>query len=398
MSEIENIVDNMKIDGAPVKVAPMRNHSRIDAITGLRGLAALLVVYGHSVDAFSLPLVNHFSGEIGVTVFFALSGFLMAYLYLGKDFTALSVTEYAIHRFSRIAPAYLFILLLSFILYTIFFPDFVYDISGANILRHVLFSGDVSVFWSITPEVEFYFLFVLVWAATSRYLSRFDIVGLALLTFGALVFMAYRDMFPGTFVGSKLHYFLFGVIAGVIRSRIGGIGVERTSAKSLNLLHGVLIAAMAAGAVAIAKGYGLLVMPFADNQAFYSSMLTAVFGAFLIFSFSFSSAIGNLFFANRAVVLCGECSFSIYLLHMPVIYFFQRYARLPLHLFLLLPFIALVLGLSWLNYRCIERPGARLIKWIGHRFERKFERKTEPEPASAFSAAAGAQRLKSELK
>ena len=76
------------------------------------------------------------------------------------------------------------------------------------------------MFWSITPEVEFYFLFVLVWAATSRYLARFDIAGLALLTFGALVLMSYRDVFPGTFVGSKLHYFLFGVIAGIIRSRI----------------------------------------------------------------------------------------------------------------------------------------------------------------------------------
>jgi peptidoglycan/LPS O-acetylase OafA/YrhL len=371
MSEIANIADKMKVDGAPAEVASMRNHSRIDAITGLRGLAALLVVYGHSVDGFSLPLANHFSGEIGVTVFFALSGFLMAYLYLGKDFTALNVAEYAIHRFSRIAPAYLFILLLSFILYATIFPDFVYAISGQNILRHVLFSGDVSVFWSITPEVEFYFLFVLVWAATSRYLARFDIVGLALLTLGALVFMSYRDVFPGTFVGSKLHYFLFGVIAGTIRSRIA---VERTGAKSLNLLHGLLIAAMAAGVVAIATGHGSAVMPFADHQAFYSSMLTAVFGAFLIFSFSFSSAMGNFFFANRAAVLCGECSFSIYLLHMPVIYLFQKYFALPLNLFLLLPFITLALGLSWLNYRCIERPGARLIKWIGHRLARRFER------------------------
>jgi peptidoglycan/LPS O-acetylase OafA/YrhL len=381
MSEIANIAK--------------RNHSRIDAITGLRGLAALLVVYGHSVDGFSLPLVNHFSGEIGVTVFFALSGFLMAYLYLGKDFSAWNVTEYALHRFSRIAPAYLFILLLSFILYATFFPDFVYAISSENILRHILFSGDVSVFWSITPEVEFYFLFVLVWAATSRYLTRFDITGLALLSFGALVFMGYRDLFPGTFIGSKLHYFLFGVIAGIIRSRIG---VERSNAKSLNLLHGVLIAAMVAGAVAIATGYGSLVMPFEDNQAFYSSLLTAVFGAFLVFSFSFSSRIGNFFFANRAIVLCGECSFSIYLLHMPVIYFFQKYFRLPLSLFLLLPFMTLVLGLSWLNYRCIERPGARLIKWIGHRLEPKFERKSESAPASAFPVVARGQRLKSELK
>jgi peptidoglycan/LPS O-acetylase OafA/YrhL len=345
--------------------------TRIDAITGLRGVAALLVVYGHSVTWFSLPLVNHFSGEIGVTVFFALSGFLMAYLYIGKEFTALGVTEYAIHRFSRIAPAYLFILLLSVVICAAIDPNFIYAITGANILRHVLFSGDVSVFWSITPEVEFYFLFVLLWVAASRFLMRSELVGLLLLAFGCLMLIAYRDAFPGTFVGSKLHYFMFGAVAGVVRSKIGANANVGLGHRSLNLQHGVLILVMAAGAVLILTGHGSSVIPFADDEAFYSSILTALFGAFLIFSFSFSSALGNAVFANRPLVLCGECSFSIYLLHMPVIYVFHKYFAQPQPLWLLAPFITLVLGLSWLNYRLIERPGARLIKSIGHLFERK---------------------------
>ena len=349
---------------------PAVRHDRIDAITGLRGLAALLVVYGHSVDWFSLPLVNHFSGEIGVTVFFALSGFLMAYLYIGRDFTALGVTEYAIHRFSRIAPAYLFILLLSVVICAAFDPNFVYAITGKNLLRHVLFSGNVSVFWSITPEVEFYFLFVLLWAVGSRYRLRADITGLAALALGCLILMAYRDVFPGTFVGSKLHYFLFGAIAGVLRSRIGTANTK-IDPRALNLLHGALILGIAAAAVLILKGHGAAVMPFADNKAFCGSLLTALFGAFAVFCFSFPSMLGNAVFANRPLLLCGECSFSIYLLHMPVIYFFHKYVAQPLPLLLLIPFIALVLGLSWLNYRLVERPGARLIKAAGHLFKRK---------------------------
>ncbi|RXZ36968.1 acyltransferase [Oxalobacteraceae bacterium CAVE-383] len=350
---------------------------RIDAITGLRGLAALLVVYGHSVDWFSLPLVNRFSGEIGVTVFFALSGFLMAYLYLGRDFTALGVTEYAIHRFSRIAPAYLFILLLSLIVCAAFDPNFVYAITGKNLLRHILFSGNVSVFWSITPEVEFYFLFVLLWAVGNRYLRRPDaagLAGLALLAFGGLILMGYRDVFPGTFVGSKLHYFLFGAIAGVLRSKVGAANANAGGHARLlnfNALHGVLILAMAAGVVLILGGHGAAVLPFANDKAFYSSLLLALFAAFLVFVFSFPSALGNAVFANRPMVLCGECSFSIYLLHMPVIYFFHKYLAQPLPLALLAPFIASVLGLSWLNYRLVERPGARLIKAAGHLLKRK---------------------------
>ncbi|WP_038496285.1 acyltransferase family protein [Collimonas arenae] len=337
------------------------NQTRIDAITGLRGMAALLVVYGHSVEWFSLPWENHFSGEIGVMIFFSLSGFLMAYLYLGKQFSALNVTEYAISRFSRIAPAYLVIVLLSLFIYTKIDPHFVYDISAKNILRHLLFSGNVSVFWSITPEVEFYFLFVLVWAAASRYVNRLDILGLVFLALCCMILLSYRASFPGTFIGSKLHYFLFGVIAGIIRSKIRS---DRQGPKSLTVLHALLIAS-----TVLMLG-GWLSLPFASNNDFYSSIMTAIFGALLVFSLSFSSALGAVVFENKFIVLCGECSFSIYLLHMPVIYLVHKLHPEPLQLIFLLPFTVFVLLSSWLNFQLIEKPGARFIKSVGIVFKR----------------------------
>ncbi|HWW99456.1 acyltransferase [Collimonas sp.] len=339
------------------------DREKIDAITGLRGLAALLVVYGHSLDWFALPWKNHLSGEVGVAIFFSLSGFLMAYLYLGKRFSAINAVDYAISRFSRIAPAYLVILLLSFFIYVNVDPNFVYGISAKNILRHIFFSGNVSVFWSITPEVEFYFLFVLAWAAGSRYLNRSDLTGLLFLVLGSMILLSYRDIFPGTFIGSKLHYFLFGMIAGLMRSHIQSQDQNR---KLLAVLHALSIAAI------IAMTAGWLPLPFSSNQDFYNSILTAVFGAFLVFSLSFPSAVGNLFFANRAMVLCGEWSFSIYLLHMPLIYLFKKIHPEPFQIFILLPLIVLVLFFSWLNFQLIERPGARLIRSVGAVFKRKF--------------------------
>ncbi|MGB7195508.1 MAG: acyltransferase [Collimonas pratensis] len=339
------------------------DREKIDAITGLRGLAALLVVYGHALDWFALPWKNHLSGEVGVTIFFSLSGFLMAYLYLGRQFSAINVVDYAVSRFSRIAPAYLVILLLSFLIYVNIDPNFVYGISGKNILRHIFFSGNVSVFWSITPEVEFYFLFVLAWAAGSRYLIRSDVAGLLLLALASVILLSYRDIFPGTFVGSKLHYFLFGMIAGLMRSHIHSGDQSR---KLFAILHALAIATI------IALTAGWLALPFSSNQAFYNSILTAVFGAFLVFSLSFPSAVGNLFFANRAMVLCGEWSFSIYLLHMPLIYLAKKVHPEPFQPFVLLPLVILVLLFSWLNFQLIERPGARLIRSVGGVFKRKF--------------------------
>ena len=344
--------------------------TRIDAITGLRGLAALMVVYAHAVSWFSLPLKINFSGEIGVMIFFSLSGFLMAYLYIGKNFSALDVTNYAISRFSRIAPAYLVILFLSYIIYTHIDPNFIYEISSKNILRHLLFSGNVSVFWSITPEVEFYFLFVIIWAAASRYTTRFDIVGILFLVIGSVLILSYRDVFPGTFIGGKLHYFLFGVIAGVIRSSIK----TTQDKKSITALHAVLIGLM------IVMESGLLPLPFLSNKEFYSSILTAVVGAVLVFSFTFPSAIAKLLFENKFIVFCGECSFSIYLLHMPVIYLFQRLlpeksndlVSISLQIIFLVIFSVIVLIVSWLNFHLVEKPGAQLIKTMGNSFKKKI--------------------------
>ena len=344
--------------------------TKIDAITGLRGLAALMVVYAHAVSWFSLPLKINFSGEIGVMIFFSLSGFLMAYLYIGKKFSALDVTNYAISRFSRIAPAYLFILFLSYIIYTNIDPNFIYDISSKNILRHILFSGNVSVFWSITPEVEFYFLFVIIWAAASRYLMKFDVVGILFLVIGSVLILSYRDIFPGTFIGGKLHYFLFGVIAGVIRSKIK----NEQDKTSITILHIVLIALM------ILMESGLLPLPFLNNAEFYSSILTAVVGAVLVFSFTFPSVIAKFLFENKFIIFCGECSFSIYLLHMPVIYLFQRLlpeqsndlVSISLQILFLITFSLIVLIVSWLNFHLIEKPGARLIKTMGNSLKKKL--------------------------
>ncbi|MBB5202131.1 peptidoglycan/LPS O-acetylase OafA/YrhL [Glaciimonas immobilis] len=336
----------------------------------MRGLAALMVVYAHSISSFSLPLKINFLGEVGVTIFFSLSGFLMAYLYVGKTYSLGNVIEYAISRFSRIAPAYLFMLLLSYIVYTFMDPNFVYQISNQNILRHILFSGNVSVFWSITPEVEFYVLFILVWAATSRYLKRFDIVGIMFLVFGSIAILSCRNFFPGTFIGAKLHYFLFGVVAGVVRSRIK----DEQEKNSITFLHMILIGLL------VLMQSGTISLPFISNKEFYNSLLTAVVGAFLVFCFTFPSRVGKIFFENKFIVFCGECSFSLYLLHMPLIYLFLKLPRVngsdfisvSLHIIYLVAFGLVVLLASWLSFHFIEKPGARLINALGTSCKKKI--------------------------
>jgi len=133
---------------------------KIVSLTSLRGIAALFVVISHLASQSlytSQQLLG--IGELGVSIFFSLSGFLMEYLYLLKPFDNNSAIQYVISRFSRIAPAYLIVVVASYVIYNFFDPTYTIAITNQNILRHLLFSGNVSVLWSIPPEVQFYAVF-----------------------------------------------------------------------------------------------------------------------------------------------------------------------------------------------------------------------------------------------
>jgi peptidoglycan/LPS O-acetylase OafA/YrhL len=99
--------------------------SRVDSLTGIRAVAAILVVLTHA--AYTTGKYTHgYAGllysrmEIGVPIFFVLSGFLLfgpwvrASAY-GKD--GPSVRRYAWHRVRRIMPAYVVTVLAAYLVY-----------------------------------------------------------------------------------------------------------------------------------------------------------------------------------------------------------------------------------------------------------------------------------------
>ena len=104
--------------------------SRVPALTGLRAVAALLVVSTHA--AFATGYLNHgYLGavyarlEIGVAIFFVLSGFLLFRPWVraaAAGQPSPSLTRYARHRFRRVVPAYALTVVVTFAIYTVFTP------------------------------------------------------------------------------------------------------------------------------------------------------------------------------------------------------------------------------------------------------------------------------------
>ncbi len=90
-----------------------------------------------------------------------LSGFLMSYLYLDRDFSKDNVGHYFIARAGRVLPLYVAVVSGSFLL-SLNGNDSLYNIPDINsLLGHLLFIYWDSVLWSIPAEIQFYLIFIL---------------------------------------------------------------------------------------------------------------------------------------------------------------------------------------------------------------------------------------------
>lgn len=336
----------------------MQQEQRIDSLTGIRGLAALLVVYAHLAEEKFFTDTHLFPGEMGVMVFFTLSGFLMAFLYGEKEANYPSVARYAISRFSRIAPAYLTVVLASYLIYNLIDPQFVYAISHDNLLRHLLFSGNVSALWSIPPEVQFYVIFVGIWFSLGAFRTNSNVTLLVAVLGTILMLIAYRAQLPGTFIGSKIHYFLAGVVFGLVRTRVGA-SVDMTTLAVLQALVIGLVLAVIAGVIDVDLG---------SKRELYLTLETAGFAGIFVFLFSFDTGLSKRLLGNRFMMLSGECSFSMYLLNIPIIYAALAVMDgMPPRPAVALPIIAVTVAAAWAMYRLVEMPGNTLLRRLGTR-------------------------------
>ncbi|MGY4830272.1 acyltransferase family protein [Sphaerotilaceae bacterium SBD11-9] len=289
-------------------MTPTKPHAQIRALNALRGVAALLVVFSHLPQFVGYRFGPEREGHLGVMLFFTLSGFLMGLLYLGQPAGARPFAGYAVARFSRIAPPYLIVVLLSFAVFTWVDPGFPYAIDSHKLLRHLLFSGNVSVLWSIPPEVQFYAFFIALWWAVQRASSGRGAGALIGVLGLAVAAICMRDAVPGTFVGSKLHYFLMGSLVGWLHPRL--LRAAPVSPLVLTLLQAALLASLMlflGGAINLRADYWIDLAP-------------ALVCGLAVYAFSHDRTAIEGVLAARPLQWLGDWSFSLYLLHVPVLY------------------------------------------------------------------------------
>ncbi len=339
--------------------SPTRKH--MPALDGLRGLAALMVLSGHAPEfgcaSFLAPSVSHY----GVLIFFALSGFLMGTLYLAQPFNGHTVSRYISARIARIVPIYYIIVLCGFFIYKTIDHDFIYNITDVQLVRLLTFNGSASVFWSIGPEFQFYFVFIFVWFLFNRFENKIICFSFLFIV-SCFGIMTMRHI-PGVIFTSKFHIFSTGILFSFLRfgklKNLNNLSVNIVSCMGFLLLLVILFN----------YHYGDLFGRTTFNRAldpsysvFYGNILRVLVTGFIVMCLSYESRFGDFVFGNRAMVFLGAISFSVYLLHIPVYYWLGKSGALHAVGPYSGTFLAAVVTvmMSALSYRLLEMP---LQKW-----------------------------------
>lgn len=322
---------------------PLRSdpQGHIPALDGLRAIAVLLVLLRHSAwfylhltgdeagyrAIFNNPLGHLLmNGRVGVDLFFLLSGYLISRPFFINP--AINWKYYLARRGLRILPAYL--VMLALVLLGLF-PGYVVA-SGDMLWRifyHLLFLQDylpsniLVVLWSLGVEEKFYLLcplllpFILKLPATRlQYAALLGIVFMAPLARGlTLLYYGQPDGYYNLFQAyrSPFHACVDGLFLGVLVARYQ----TDTSIRHVSVDTARVI--MYAGFLALLLIVSSHEMP--DSSSIPALVLRPtgvdLIMAFIMFGTVMSGGAGWL--AARPMRYIGKTSYSLYLLHVPLI-------------------------------------------------------------------------------
>jgi peptidoglycan/LPS O-acetylase OafA/YrhL len=350
----------------------------LPALTGIRTLLAFNIVLFHFTPPHLGPIrpfVEH--GFVFVNVFFLISGFILSYNYFDRG-ANLVKRDFWMARFSRLYPVYLLVLVISIPMLALEWQARSHTEfwQGVTLTPFLLqgWSPSLATFWNtvawtLSCEMAFYALFPwLIRLPWPRRPSRLILTILVLwvidLTPALLYLWLNPDHLPGAVVdrytSTTFVRFLKYTPLPYAPTFLCGIALSRLQLTTeLSERQRMTVAAAALAALGL---FFYLASEKVPYLVMHGGLLLPLFAA-LVFGLSGRHAISSIF-SWGPLLLVGESSYCLYLLHFNVFVLIHQY-HLPerLHVTALDPWIsyAALVGLSILIYRGFENPVRRAI-------------------------------------
>lgn len=358
---------------------------RLGFLDSLRGLAAVYVVVYHMLLIPQPALVSPLwaekfahSGGNGVMMFFIGSAFSLYYTMPMRERDSRPLLSFYLHRFFRIAPLFYLLLPLSMLRDWLLFDA---THSPWEVLASLLFvfnlvpgweDGIVWASWTIGIEMVFYAVFPLVYVRIRRLSTAVAFFFACILLWMAIQLALEYLVLPAGWKATILQWnalrhfptFALGVVLFFGFMRFQGEPADPEARRGLGsaLMLGGLFAYCA-----MLQGW---LPPVFGNAYGWVGVVCAILAMGLALH-------PTRLVVNRATAYLGKVSYSVYLLHPTLVYLLipvyrWLYAELGnLTLAFLASFaltLAILLPLSSLAYRWVERPGVELGRRIASRW------------------------------
>lgn len=307
---------------------------RYKPLTGIRAVAAIMVFLYHNrkywrgwLPDFVIQNLNEF--HTGVSLFFVLSGFLIAYTYADKPLSSRKeYSKYLLIRFCRIFPVYLLILFISYC--DNGFPK--PDLSFYNFTLLKGFSNKYNLdglpqSWTLTVELCFYILAPLIYVCTNKsifktvaWLLTFTMIALAIgygwhYANGNPGKWLYDAMFifNGTFFGRFFEFYAGVLLAMYLKRKTETEIIPQT--KYLTFLSSLLILVTIYSVSCFEKDIfdqgtqhlgGLIIR----------NVILPVFICAFLFSLITERTWLSALLSSKLAVLLGNASYIFYLIHI----------------------------------------------------------------------------------
>ncbi|HTI90823.1 MAG TPA: acyltransferase [Puia sp.] len=349
----------------------MRNY--IPSLNGLRALSIFSVLLVHIniqefSNAYRVPLLG--DRELGVNVFFILSGFLITTLLLQEEklMGAISLKDFYLRRVFRIFPVYYVLLLVYLVLQLAGILHFKPTswLTSLTYTKYFNWSNDweSAHLWSLSVEEHFYLIWPFIFKYFRRYRVSFAWAMILLVPILRIVYIKHPvDFMNPLTIFQKGDALMWGCIFAIYRKQI-----DARISKIPFIFAGILLLLLcldrSASKSMPLEIYQWTVVPFLKTTGTIGDLAV---GALILSSISRTQTVWyqllNLSFMNYI----GKLSYSLYIWQQ---LFFSHavglFGRLPLNLLL-------IFAVANISYYFIEKPFLRL----------KGRREVRTHPASA---------------
>lgn len=363
-----------------------------EALTSLRFFAAAMIVMLHSQGYFgTIALLNRFTLTQGVCFFYVLSGFILTYAYPSLD--RRQVGRFLVARFARVFPMHLVACALFVLTLPAWYREAVArDSWGASLLTVALLQAWVPIYrvqtalngvsWSLSVELFFSLCFpFLLWHWRRTWRAKLALS--FLLACGAVFVANYwlAHLPRGAEVRDVVYFYplarLWEFTVGIATAHLWKYFHDRIrcgrrvgTALEIAVLAVSLLVLLFSGTWAHRAGQLPMVGPAGEAWLASSGLICLPFAALVgVMAFEWGWVARAL--SWRPLVLLGEISFSLYLLHLLVCHYYVMhpgaFVAVPPWL-LYLGYWGVILVASYVGWAVIEVPCRRGIVTLWDRY------------------------------